>query len=115
MTPSGVTTELASSDAAAARTGGRPAPMSTTVETTMGVPKPATASSSAPNRKAMTMVRIRGSGDIRPKARVRTSKCPDSTVSRYTQTALTTVHMIGKRPKTAPSTPALSADPTGMP
>jgi hypothetical protein len=49
------------------------------------------------------------------KERRSTSKCPVSTVIWYTQIALMTIHRMGKKPNAAPSLPANSACPTGIP
>lgn len=79
-----------------------------------GVPKPASASMSAPKQKAMMMACTRSSSLIEANDRRSTSKCPVATVRLYTQIALMTIHMIGKKPNAAPSSPLLSASPTGI-
>jgi hypothetical protein len=79
------------------------------------VPKPASASSSAPKEKAMITAWMRWSSEIAPNERRSTAKCPDSSVMLKIQIAFQTIHMIGNRPKAAPSSAASSAWPAGIP
>ena len=58
---------------------------------------------------------MRWSSLTRLNERRSTSKCPVSTVCWYTQIALMTIHRIGKKPNAAPSVPASSVWPIGMP
>src|SRR3954447_13574725 len=58
---------------------------------------------------------MRWSSLTRLNERRSTSKCPVSTVCWYTQIALMTIHRIGKKPKAAPSVPASSVWPIGIP
>lgn len=67
---------LATSATLAALTGLNPSAMSMTAVMATGVPKPARASSRAPNEKAMTMAWTRWSGLTAPNERRRTSKWP---------------------------------------
>ena len=71
---------LATSATVAALTGLKPSDISITTEIATGVPKPASASSSAPKQKAMMIAWIRWSGLTFSKERRSTSKCPDATV-----------------------------------
>ena len=98
----------------AAWMGRKPSAISITTVTATGVQKPASASSSAPKQNATMMAWTRMSGLTRSKERRSTSKCPLTTVRLYTPTALSTIHMIGKKPKAAPSLAESSAWPTGM-
>ncbi|MDQ0713804.1 hypothetical protein QFZ55_003256 [Streptomyces luteogriseus] len=106
---------LATRATTAARTGSKPRATSMTALIATGAPKPASASSRAPKQKAMTRAWIRGSSDSRPKDRRRMSKCRVRTVIRYTHRALTTIHRMGKRPKTAPWAPLERVWPSGIP
>ena len=64
----------------AALRGLKPSDISMTTEIATGVPKPASASSSAPKQKAMMIAWMRWSGLTFSKDRRRTSKCPEATV-----------------------------------
>jgi hypothetical protein len=57
----------------------------------------------------------RWSSEMAPNERLRTAKRPVSTVMLWTQIAVTTIHMIGNRPKAAPSVADSAVWPTGMP
>ena len=71
---------LAISATTAALTGRKPSDISITTVIATGVPKPASASSSAPKQKAMMIAWIRWSGLTFSNERRSTSKCPDATV-----------------------------------
>ena len=71
---------LATSATAAALIGLKPTAISITAVIATGVPKPASASSSAPKQKAMMMAWIRWSSEIVANDRRSTAKCPVSTV-----------------------------------
>jgi hypothetical protein len=71
---------LAISDTAAALIGWKPIAINMTTVMATGVPKPASASSSAPKQKAMMMPWIRWSGLTFANDRRSTSKCPLVTV-----------------------------------
>ena len=106
---------LATSASAAAFIGLKPSAINITEVTATGVPKPASASSSAPNENAIRTAWMRWSSLTRLNERRSTSKCPVSTVCWYTQIALMTIQRIGKKPKAAPSVPASSVWPIGIP
>jgi len=57
---------------------------------------------------------MRWSSEIEAKERRSTAKCPLASVMLKIQIAFQTIHMIGKIPNAAPSSPASSACPTGM-
>ena len=67
---------LATSATAAAFIGWKPTATSITAVMATGVPKPASASSSAPKQKAMMTAWMRWSLEIPLKARLSTAKCP---------------------------------------
>ncbi len=71
---------LATSPIVAALIVSKPSAISMTAVMATGVPKPASASSSAPKQKAMMMVWTRWSSLTRANDRRRTSKWPVSTV-----------------------------------
>ena len=71
---------LDTSATAAALIGVKPTAISITAVIATGVPKPASASSSAPKQKAMITAWIRWSSETRLNARRSTAKCPVSTV-----------------------------------
>jgi hypothetical protein len=71
---------LATSATTAAFSGRNPRAMSMTLVIATGVPKPASASSSAPKEKAMMTAWMRWSSLTLAKDRRSTSKCPVSTV-----------------------------------
>ena len=71
---------FATSATAAALIGSKPTAISITAVIATGVPKPASASSSAPKQKAMITAWIRWSSETRLKARRSTAKWPVSTV-----------------------------------
>ncbi len=73
---------FATSATTAALSGLKPTPMSMIVQIATGAPKPARASSSAPNEKAMITAWTRWSEDTEPNDRRSTSKCPVRTVMR---------------------------------
>ena len=102
---------LATRATAAALSGRNPSAISMTELIATGVPNPASASISAPKQNAMIIAWMRWSSLIEANDRRSTSKCPVSTVRLYTQIALMTIHMIGKRPKAAPSSPAVQRVP----
>jgi len=80
----------------------------------IGVPKPASASSSAPKQKAIMITSTRWSLDTELNARRRTAKSPVCSVMWKIHSALVTIHMIGNKPNAAPSTPASIACPNGI-
>ena len=69
MAPKATGAVLATNATDAALIGEMPTAISITAVTATGVPKPASASSSAPKQNAMMMAWIRWSGDSDPKAR----------------------------------------------
>ncbi len=71
---------LATSASTAAFSGRKPSAMSMTEVIATGVPKPASASSSAPKQNAMMIAWIRWSSLTELNDRRSTSKCPVSTV-----------------------------------
>ena len=71
---------LAISASAAAFIGRKPSAISMTTVIATGVPKPASASSSAPKQNAMMIAWIRWSALTRANDRRSTSKCPVATV-----------------------------------
>ena len=71
---------LATSATAAALIGLKPSAISITAVIATGVPKPASASSSAPKQKAMITAWTRWSSEIAPNERRSTAKCPVATV-----------------------------------
>ncbi len=93
---------LASRQTAAARIAEKPIAISITAVIATGAPNPARASSRAPKQKATMMACTRGSAETRPKAARRSSNRPLTTVNWYSQTAQTTIHMIGNRPVATP-------------
>ena len=115
IAPNATGAVLATSASAAAFSGLKPSAISITDVTATGVPKPASASSNAPNENAMMMAWIRWSSLTWQNERRSTSKCPVSTVIWYTQIALMTIQRIGKNPNAAPSVPASSVCPIGIP
>ncbi len=115
MAPKATGAVLATSATTAALTGSKPSATSITALMATGAPKPASASRSAPKQKAMTRAWMRGSAESREKERRSTSKWWVRTVIRYTHRALTTIHRMGKSPKTAPWAAPASAWPVGMP
>ncbi len=80
MAPKATGAVLATSATAAALIGSKPTAISITAVIATGVPKPARASSSAPNAKAMITAWMRWSSETRLNARRSTAKCPVSTV-----------------------------------
>ena len=80
IAPNATGAVLATSATAAAFIGLKPTAISITAVIATGVPKPASASSSAPKQKAMIMAWIRWSSEIVANDRRRTAKCPVSTV-----------------------------------
>ena len=105
---------LASSTTMAARNAEKPIDISITPVMATGAPKPARASIRPPKQKAIRIARMRGSSETRPKVARRSSKRPDTTVTWYSQMAVSTIQVIGKSPKTAPWVPASSASPAGI-
>ena len=71
---------LATSATEAALIGWKPSAISITAVMATGVPKPASASSSAPKQKAMITAWTRWSSEIRPNERLSTAKCPVASV-----------------------------------
>jgi hypothetical protein len=71
---------LATSASAAALIGLNPSATSITEQMATGVPKPASASISAPNENAIRIAWTRWSSDTRPNERRSTAKCPVSRV-----------------------------------
>ena len=71
---------LATSATAAAFIGSKPTATSITAVIATGVPKPASASSSAPKQKAMMTAWIRWSFEMPLNARLSTAKCPVASV-----------------------------------
>ena len=71
---------FATSATAAALIGWKPSAMSITAVMATGVPKPASASSSAPKQNAMITACTRWSSEIRPNDRRSTAKCPVASV-----------------------------------
>ena len=71
---------FATSATDAALIGWKPSAMSITEQIATGVPKPASASSSAPKQKAISTAWTRWSALTRPKERRSTAKCPLLTV-----------------------------------
>ena len=71
---------LATSATEAAFIGVKPTAISITAVMATGVPKPASASSSAPKQKAMMTAWMRWSLEIEENDRRRTAKCPVATV-----------------------------------
>ena len=98
----------------AARSGENPSPTSITPQIATGVPNPASASSSAPKQNAMTTTCTRGSSETLENARRRTAKYPVASVMLKIHRALMTIHMIGQKPNTAPSSAASPACPIGI-
>ena len=80
MAPNATGAVLATSATAAAFIGLKPRAISATEVMATGVPKPASASSSAPNEKAMITACTRSSELIAPNDLRSTAKCPVSTV-----------------------------------
>ena len=80
MAPKATGAVLATSATEAALMGGKPSAISITAVMATGVPKPASASSSAPKQNAMITAWTRWSLEIAPKDRRSTAKCPVSTV-----------------------------------
>lgn len=102
MAPNATGAVLATSETTAAFTGSKPSATSIMEEIATGAPNPARASRSAPKQKAMTSAWMRGSSESLPKERRRMSKCWVRTVIRDAQRALTTIHIVGKSPKSTP-------------
>ena len=71
---------FATSATEAALIGWKPSAMSITAVMATGVPKPASASSSAPKQNAMITAWTRWSSEIRPNERRSTAKCPVASV-----------------------------------
>src|SRR3954465_15688641 len=94
---------LATSATAAAFIGLKPKATSIVAVIATGVPKPASASSSAPNEKAMVTAVMRWAAEIEAKERRSTAKWPLASVMLKIQIAFQTIHMIGKIPNAAPS------------
>ena len=80
MAPKATGAVLATSATDAALIGLKPSAISITAVMATGVPKPASASSSAPKQKAMITACTRWSVEIAPKERRSTAKWPVSTV-----------------------------------
>ncbi len=80
IAPNATGAVLATSATAAALIGWKPSAISMTAVIATGVPKPASASSSAPKQKAMITAWTRWSSDIRPNDRRRTAKWPVDSV-----------------------------------
>ena len=80
IAPNATGAVLATSATEAALIGSKPSAISITAVMATGVPKPASASSSAPNEKAMITAWTRWSSETRLNARRSTAKCPVSTV-----------------------------------
>ena len=80
IAPNATGAVLATSATDAALIGSKPSAISITAVMATGVPKPASASSSAPNEKAMITACTRWSSETRLNARRSTAKCPVSTV-----------------------------------
>ena len=80
IAPNATGAVLATSATAAALIGLKPSAISMTAVMATGVPKPASASSSAPKQKAMITACTRWSVEIAPNERRSTAKCPVSTV-----------------------------------
>ena len=80
IAPNATGAVFATSATAAALIGLKPSAMSITAVMATGVPKPASASSSAPKQKAMMTAWTRWSSEIDPNERRRTSKWPVSSV-----------------------------------
>ncbi len=80
MAPNATGAVSATSATATARSGLRPSPTSMTLQMAGGVPKPASASSSAPKQKAMTTTWTRMSSDTMLNARRSTAKYPVASV-----------------------------------
>ena len=99
---------------AAALMGEKPRPTRIAPQIATGVPKPASASSSAPKQKAIMTTCTRWSSDTLENAARSDLKCPVASVMLKIQRALMTIHMIGKKPKTAPSSAVFEPWPIGM-
>ena len=80
IAPNATGAVLATSATAAALIGWKPSAISMTAVIATGVPKPASASSSAPKQKAMMTACTRWSSEIRPNERRSTAKCPVASV-----------------------------------
>jgi alanine-alpha-ketoisovalerate/valine-pyruvate aminotransferase len=80
MPPNATGAVLATSATAAAFIGLKPSAISITLQIATGVPKPASASSSAPKQNAMMSACTRWSRLTLPNERWSTAKCPVSTV-----------------------------------
>ena len=115
MPPNATGAVSATSARTTAFIGLKPTPTSITEQIAIGVPKPASASSSAPKQKAMMTTWTRWSLEIELNARRRTAKSPVFSVMWKIHSALMTIHMIGNRPNAAPSRPASSVCPNGIP
>ena len=98
IAPNATGAVLATSARIAARIGAKPSATSITDVIATGAPKPASASRSAPKQNAMRIACVRWSAENAPKLRRRMSKWPVATVMLKIHNALTTIHMIGKRP-----------------
>ena len=80
IAPNATGTVSATRVSTTAFSGLKPRPISITEPMATGVPKPASASISAPKQKATMIAWTRWSSEIAPNDRLRTSKWPDSTV-----------------------------------
>jgi hypothetical protein len=114
IAPNATGAVLATSATAAALSGWKPSAISITAVIATGVPNPASASSRAAKQNAMITAWIRWSFEIRPNDLLSTAKWPVASVMLYIQIAFQTIHMIGNRPKTAPSSAESSACPSGI-
>ncbi len=114
MAPNATGAVSATSATAAARSGVSPMPTSITPQIATGVPNPASASSRAPKQNAITTTWTRTSSDTLRNARRRIAKYPVASVMLKIHRALTTIHMIGQKPNTAPSSAASPACPIGI-
>ena len=114
IAPNATGAVLATSATAAAFIGLKPRPTSIVAVIATGVPKPASASSSAPNENAMITAWIRWSSEIARERAPEHREVPGASVMLKIQIAFKTIHMIGNRPKAAPSRPASIAWPNGI-
>ena len=78
------------------------------------MPKPASASSSAPKQNAMITAWTRWSSEIALERAPQHREVAGRSVMLKIQIAFQTIHMIGNSPNAAPSRPASSACPTGI-
>jgi hypothetical protein len=114
IAPNATGAVLATSATDAALIGLKPTASSMAAVIATGAPNPASASISAPNANAMITAWMRWSSETEANERRSTSKWPVASVLLWIQTAFQTIHMIGKRPKQAPSRAALRPWPTGI-